>query len=159
MKKNILFPSLVMASFLLACKETPKTEAAPEAKIPLVEEVAAPRPLMECYRYTANNDTISIRLIKENELITGSLAYSFYEKDKSKGILEGHISGDTLFAVYEYTSEGMLSKREVAFLKRGNTLVEGYGEVEQVDNMFRFKEGAVLNFGNSIVLSATDCKQ
>ncbi|MEH6679334.1 MAG: hypothetical protein V7724_02245 [Sediminicola sp.] len=162
MKRKIGLASATWMLLFLACKESPKTEipqveTVVPAETPIKEEVAEQNALRECYRFTGNNDTITIKLAKKGERIIGTLDYYFYEKDKSTGTLEGHISGDTLFAVYEYTSEGRLSKREVAFLKRGSVIKEGFAEVEEVDGMFRFKDGAVLDFENNVVLNATDC--
>jgi hypothetical protein len=56
-------------------------------------------------------------------------------------------------------SEGVSSIREVAFLKKGSTYVEGYGDVVD-DNKGKvtFKDTKQLKFEGNIVLSKIDCK-
>ena len=67
--------------------------------------------------------------------------------------------GDTLVADYTFNSEGIESVRQVAFLKKGDQLLEGYGDVEQKDNKTVFKNISTLSFGQSTIFNKTDCKQ
>nr|WP_314895499.1 hypothetical protein [uncultured Flavobacterium sp.] len=56
-------------------------------------------------------------------------------------------------------SEGVFSVRQVAFLKKGDSYVEGYGDVVD-DNKGKvtFKDTKQLKFEGNIVLSKVDCK-
>jgi len=112
----------------------------------------------QCYSYTANRDTASLTLNFENDKVTGSLAYSLYEKDKNNGVVAGIVKGDTILADYTFQAEGTTSIRQVAWLKRNNQLLEGFGEVEEVDGKTQFKNVKKLNFGKSMVFTKTDCK-
>lgn len=67
--------------------------------------------------------------------VTGDLACKYFQKDQNKGTLRGVMIGDTLFATYTFTSEGIESSREVASLKKDNDLVEGYGDVQEKNGM------------------------
>jgi hypothetical protein len=57
-----------------------------------------------CYESINNKDTVLLSLFSESEVITGSLIYNYYEKDKNKGTLIGKMYGDTLFANYIFMS-------------------------------------------------------
>ncbi|MDQ3142733.1 MAG: hypothetical protein M3Q56_10860 [Bacteroidota bacterium] len=89
-------------------------------------------------------------------LVNGDLAYNFYEKDKSKGTLTGTMNGDTLFAQYTFMSEGMESVREVAFLKKGNDFVEGYGEMDK-ETGTKFLDKNNIDFSGNSLLKQTSC--
>ncbi len=114
---------------------------------------------LQCYAYINNNDTIWMHLDTEGETVKGELAYRFFEKDKSHGTLEGEMHGDTLFANYRFMSEGMTSEREVAFLKEGDTFVEGYGDVEERNGRMVLKNHNSLNFNSNTVLRKVACDE
>jgi hypothetical protein len=85
--------------------------------------------------------------------------YNLFGKDSNTGTIQGQIKGDTIFAEYTFLSEGRESVREIALLRKGNTLVEGYGEVKPVGNKMVFTSTSTLNFGNGVKLSKTNCQQ
>lgn len=93
-----------------------------------------------------------------NGLVTGTLMYNFYEKDKNTGTIEGKIDGDILFADYTFNSEGVKSVRPVAFKVTGNQFIEGYGETEENNGKMSFKNKDSLNFDHSITLAPFDCE-
>ena len=132
-------------------------EEAPITSEEIIAEVPA---TAECYSVIIKKDTVSMGLnIKGNQIISGTLSYKFFEKDKNKGTLVGEMKGDTLIANYTFMSEGVSSIRQVAFLKKGNTFVEGYGDVVD-DNKGKvtFKDPKELKFDGNIVLLQVDCK-
>jgi hypothetical protein len=67
------------------------------------------------------------------------------------------MKGDTLLADYFFLSEGTRSIRQVAFLKRGNSLLEGYGNIEEQNGKTVFKKDKGLSFGNGIILEKGTC--
>ena len=114
----------------------------------------------ECYLGSLNKDTVSMTLeLKGTEVTSGKLRYKFFEKDNNEGELVGLIKGDTLFATYTFTSEGASTVREVAFLKKGPSYVEGSGEVVD-DNKgnVTFKDTRKLTFDSKIILNKSTCK-
>ena len=156
MKKVILLGVVYMTVFV-SCKKEKETEETPIAPEEIVVEETVSE---ECYSAIIKKDTISMSLnVKGNLIASGKLSYKFFEKDKNEGTLVGEIKGDTLFAEYTFMSEGVSSIREVAFLKKGNTYVEGYGDVVD-DNKGKvtFKDAKQLKFEGNIVLSKVDCK-
>ena len=64
--------------------------------------------------------------------------------------------GNILFADYYFKSKGLNSIREIAFLKIGNQLNEGYGEVLEKSGKTVFKNRATLSFKNKKLLTKTD---
>lgn len=89
--------------------------------------------------------------------VTGDLSYKYFQKDQNKGTLRGAMRGDTLFGIYTFMSEGAESSREVAFLKKGNDLVEGYGDVQEMEGKVIFTNRTSLDFSSSVVLKLVDC--
>ncbi|HMI06210.1 MAG TPA: hypothetical protein VK528_01590 [Flavobacterium sp.] len=149
MKKIIL--SVFVCAVLLACKKETPLEAGPAivAEKPAIEE---------CYKGILKEDTIAMTLvIKENLVTDGQLHYHFFEKDKNDGTLKGEIKGDTLFADYTFMSEGKQSIREVAFLKQGDSYLEGYGESVEKDGKMMFKDTKKLKFDSKTILSKAEC--
>lgn len=155
--KKIIVSGLVLMSVLVSCKKEKEAEIKPDAS----EEIVVDEPVSdECYRGTIKKDTILMNLtIKGNEVTKGKLSYKFYEKDKNEGTIVGELKGDTLIVDYTFMSEGISSVRQVAFLKKGNTYVEGYGDVVD-DNKGKvtFKDTKQLKFDEKTVLSKVDCK-
>ena len=135
---------------LISCNNGEKQQQA-EAESPAVSANKA------CYAFEMHNDTILLNLTVENNKATGNLTYNFFEKDDNRGRLTGTMNGDTLFASYEFNSEGVTSVREVAFLKKDNTFTEGFGEMKEEEGKMVFENKKALNFGSNIVLHQIDC--
>ena len=111
-----------------------------------------------CYTDTRTTDRIAADFRVSDNAVTGTLTYDFAEKDDNTGTFTGMLQGDTLRGVYTFESEGQRSKREVAFLQRGETLVEGYGNVSPAGDVQRFSNVAEITYGQGIVLTKTACE-
>ena len=114
---------------------------------------------INCYQYINKKDTVTLKTIVADELITGSLVYNFYEKDKNSGTIRGSMKGDLLIADYSFMSEGVNSVRQVAFKKSEGAFIEGYGEPQESNGRTTFKNIDSLNFNNSVLLSKVDCEK
>ncbi len=110
-----------------------------------------------CYTYTTDSDSIMLQLTRIDSMVSGELTYILYEKDANKGTIDGVMKGDTLFADYTFTSEGTTSVREVAFVQRGDELVEAFGEVEEQNGKFVFSDRSLLTLNENVVLKASAC--
>lgn len=152
MKKRLFF--LGACAFLLAsCNSKPAKNTTTEQ--PPVEKKSNEF----CYSYAQNKDSVYLTFkMSDDSLILGKLKYKLFEKDANDGIIQGQMRGDTLFLDYIFTSEGVETVREVAFLKNGDDFTEGYGDAEEKNGRMVFKNTAKLNFSNSIVLKPVDCK-
>jgi len=89
--------------------------------------------------------------------VTGNLEYNLDEKDRNTGSVAGIVRGDTLLLNYTFQSEGRQSVRQLAFLKQGNELMEGYAEVEEKADTVVFKNPETLKFSKEMVLEKTGC--
>lgn len=110
-----------------------------------------------CYSSTVKKDTVRLNALMTGDSIKGSLGYKLYEKDQNNGNILGKMYGDTIRAIYTFMSEGKESVREVAFLKKGTSLVEGYGNVREEGGKMVFEDFEQLKF-NGIVLVKVPCK-
>ncbi len=113
----------------------------------------------ECYINTKSKDSMLLHLTVKNNIVTGNMNYQIAGKDKNQGTLQGEMRGDTLFADYTFSSEGTQSVRQVAYLKKDNSLLEGYGDVEERGNKMVFKNTGKLTFGKGVILQKTDCSK
>lgn len=111
-----------------------------------------------CFQYTNGKDTVSLTLISPSETLQGDLVYDYFEKDRNEGTLSGNINDSSLVASYLFSSEGIQSKREVAFKKVGHTWVEAFGEMRMVGDEMRFINLNSLDYNSGIVLKPIDCK-
>lgn len=112
-----------------------------------------------CYSYTNNKDTVLLKTTSVKDTVTGTLSYNYYQKDKNNGKIEGQMKGDLLIVDYLFLSEGVQSIRQIAFKKIGNTLIEGYGEVEDKNGKTIFKNTDSLIFNQTIILSEVECEK
>lgn len=146
----VLILAGVLTWIFNACNKRDQTQA---------EQINEPEADSTCYLFVQARDSIKLSLLQQNGKIKGRLHFMFYEKDKSHGTIEGEMKGDTLFANYSFTSEGMLSYREVAFLKRDDSFILGSGEIENSGNTDVFKDHAAIEFSDGVILKNTDCKK
>ncbi len=112
-----------------------------------------------CYAFEQNNSRVTAQLEAAEDSVKGRLRYDFYEKDDNEGEFAGTMRGDTLLGVYTFYSEGQPSKREVAFLRQGDRLVEGYGNSQFKNGVQRFDAPNQLTFGQGVVLTKTECNE
>src|SRR5690349_15219663 len=132
MQKILIF--LFIISSLIACSSNSSNNQTADIKV-TNDSTAV---IYQCYTYLQNNDTIHLNIIMSDKTFTGHMLYQLKEKDRNDGTLQGTINGDTLIADYTFSSEGMLSMRQVAFLKVQNNLEEGFGELKLDNNQWVF---------------------
>ena len=148
LKNTILLSSI---SFLVACNGEPKIST--ENVTPSMLTITA------CYSYTNNKDTVLLKTTTVSDTVRGTLSYNYYQKDKNNGKIEGIMKGELLIAEYSFMSEGIQSVRQVVFKISGDSLTEGYGEIETKDGKTVFKNTGSLDFNQSIILKKVDCEK
>jgi len=155
--KNIIPVLGTIALFMASCQggTAKKTQAKIDSTI--VNNAAVPN-AQQCYQYIKNRDTATLSLKTEGNEVTGTLGYNLYEKDKNAGTIAGTVKGDTIVANYTFQSEGKTSVREVVFLKQGDQLTEGFGDVQEVKGEMKFKDLSKLKFDGSMAFGKIDCK-
>lgn len=110
-----------------------------------------------CYMGLIGKDTMLLQVRRFDNVATGELAYLFHEKDRQTGEFDARIMGDTLIGEYIFDSEGTSSSRQIAFLLKGDTAVEGYGEVEEKNGGMVFTDLKKIEFGKGLNLTKVTC--
>ncbi|UKT62532.1 hypothetical protein [Pedobacter mucosus] len=151
---KISFPVLVIAlAFLTSCQSnSSKNETADLAKTDTVTNIK------ECFLYINKMDTATLSLNAADKHITGTLSYNLFEKDKNNGVISGIVKGDTIIADYAFQSEGQNTIRQVVWLRKGDQLIEGFGDIAEVNGKTIFKKISDLKFEQSMVFEKTECK-
>ncbi len=161
MKKSLLILTAIATIIVSSCKnETKKNDSevmAPEEADIMESDLNSPE--IACYRYVSKKDTVLLQMEKMNDEVAGTLSYNYFEKDKNDGTFEGKMVGDTLFADYTFGSEGSVSIRDVIFVKKGNKLFEGFGQVEEVNGKMKFKKNAKYTLNDAMPLEEINCDE
>lgn len=149
---------LISVSIFTSCMNNKKDETVIP---PLEVEAPMETAKKECYQAVIEKDTITLSVdVNSVNEFKGELNYSYYEKDKSFGTLLGNVKGDTIFADYNFQSEGVTSIREIAYIKKdANTYVEGYGDMVESNGKMSFKDRKKIKFDGNIVYNKIDCKE
>jgi hypothetical protein len=150
---------LTILSALIACQNKPSET---NKQISSTEQVGSTKHIgtteRSCYAYTKNRDTIFLSINTRELQVNGTLRYNLYEKDRNSGKVTGKMIGDTLLLNYSFASEGTQSVRQLAFLKKGDSLIEGYADVQEKEGIVMFKKPTDLKFDGSIIMKKTDCR-
>ena len=147
-------PILICIIFIASCKSKPGEADIIKDTTPVVKANIS---LMQCYSRIQKRDTITLKLRTTDSLVDGNLDYKIYQKDQNKGEIKGIVKGDTILADYTFLSEGTTSVREVIFLKKGTNLVEGFGDVEEINGKMVFKKDGKLSFNDNMTLTVGPC--
>jgi hypothetical protein len=153
--RKYFFAIIALLSLFIACQSNNTDQTANDTATP--DTTIVPATMQYCYQYIKDKDTAQLTLMSSGPITTGELSYNLFEKDKNKGIFEGELYGDTLIAEYTFNSEGKESVRQIAFLKKGDQLLEGYGDVEEKGGKMIFKNKGSLKFGEGLVFSKVEC--
>ncbi|MBC7747379.1 MAG: hypothetical protein H7Z76_02150 [Methylotenera sp.] len=155
MKNLGLFCLLLTCSGLGSCKnnQSEKIIEAKEAK-ELVSE--------QCYKAVYEKDTLDLKIntFKDGE-ITGDMVMAIANMPKKVGEIAGEFKGDTLFASYTFiqgTDKEKTFKNPMAFLKRGNELILGNGQIQITLGASHFVKGESIDFERvKYKFSEVDC--
>lgn len=156
--KKVFIAMIGIVAFASCGKKEEEKQVVTEQEMETPEIVVQDK---ECYLWTSNGkDTIKMSITTANGgNVVGDLEYNFFEKDGNKGKVSGMAKGDTLLLVYDFESEGMKSTRESVFLRKGDMLVEGFGDVTAEGNNQKFKDKKSLKFDEKNALKKVDCAQ
>lgn len=155
MMKTQILTAIAFVAVLAACNKKGENKKPIETAAP---EATALVNSKSCYSLENAKDTVLMSLAMSANNANGELTYNLDGKDKNSGTFSGTFIGDTLFADYTFMSEGKSSVREMVFLRNGDNLTEGYGDMEERNDKACFKDPKEVSFGGGIVLTKADCK-
>lgn len=160
MKKYILLSSLSL--FLMNCNKKA------ESKTPIVQQDSltdSTQTVIDtlgtksyCYFGVTGKDSVFVSIDDNLGTVTGKMRYKNNEKDSSKGDLTGYKSGDTLKLTYEFASEGTTSKRDIFFVEKGGSLLEGIGNQKNEDGQMKYEDETKITYNSNQKLENADCK-
>lgn len=143
---------------LISCKEHSTTNTSTTISTPSeTEAVVIPTLMKGCYGYTNNGSKITFDITEVEDVVVGKLNIVLKEKDRNSGTFEGQLQGDKLIGTYTFNSEGIESKRQIAYHVQDNQLIEGYGEMNE--NGTSFKDTSAISYTSSMPLIKGDCKE
>ncbi|GAA4300607.1 COG3650 family protein [Aestuariibaculum suncheonense] len=109
-----------------------------------------------CYAYNNNGNALLFQVTDVSHEVYGRLKYSYHEKDENIGNFRGRLYRDKLLGTFSFISEGIESVREVAFLVKQDTLIEGFGALDETGTAFKFRDS--IEFTSKTPMVKTDCK-
>ena len=118
---------------------------------------------MQCFVAVDGVDSATLKLITDKDgKVTGSLLINYLEKGDSHGDLLGKFHGDTLFVDYSFqigSTNKTFYKNPLAFLKKGDNLHMGVGQIETFLGKSGFVDNKLINFERGrFNFSKADCK-
>ena len=140
MKNQTLFCLLFAFIGLQSCKKSEVDKAA-EAKLLEGEKTVS----TACYQALYQKDSLNLKINSlKNGKISGTLVMSVVDLPKRVGDIKGEFRGDTLFVDYSFkqgASDSKSFKNPLAFLKKGEELILGNGEIETTMGATYFIKG------------------
>lgn len=118
---------------------------------------AKPFALAGCYEMTLKKDSAFMHLQLQDSIVSGTLNFIFFEKDRNTGTFKGVLRGDRIIADYTFQSEGVTSVREIVFKIKDTTLVQGFGELKEEGGKLVFENLDDLQYQLANPFIKTDC--
>ncbi|WP_316791072.1 hypothetical protein [Pedobacter frigoris] len=117
----------------------------------------------ECFISADKLDSafLNLKTLKSGK-VKGSLVFTFVEKDKNDGEIEGVFKGDTLYVDYTFKigPSQTIYKNPLALLKKDGKLILGVGQIETSMGKSYFVKGRPINFDKGrFTFTAADCKE
>ena len=153
--KKLIILSLLIIGFTSCKNNTKKVQETSAEKEVITNKKTTSLLETGCYSYNADNNTIDLEITNLDNVVKGELTYAYDGKDSNSGSINGTLEGDKLFAEYTFMSEGVESKREIAFLIKEDILIQGYGELNENGTAFIDKNN--IKYNSTMPLSKTDC--
>ena len=157
MKNSGLFCLMLFCVGAISCKNKESK------KIDKGLKAVAEKPMsVGCYQAIYEEDTLNLKINTfKNGEVTGDMDMAISNMPKKVGKVSGEFRGDTLFASYTFIQGGYKEKtykNPMAFLKRGDELILGNGEIQITLGASHFVNDAAIDFDRvKYKFSAVDC--
>ncbi|GAB2787689.1 hypothetical protein HNQ93_002697 [Hymenobacter luteus] len=112
----------------------------------------------QCYAAYSDDDTIHLQISTLHPAVTGRIV--FKDAHRQSGPISGTMHGDTLLADWrlEYNGKPGSVSTPVAFLRHGNSFLQGFGDIKEQGGRFIFKNQATLLFDPARILQPVSCQ-
>jgi hypothetical protein len=159
----MFFKSVLCTAFVVlvdSCSNEGKTSA--EISPDSGKTIAASRLTRDtlatgCYSMIASRDSSFMQINSKGSLITGSLSYNFFQKDRNDGTVQAELNGDVLSGWYLFRSEGVMSVRQVAWKIKGTELWPATGEMMERGDTMMFVDEGKIRFDSAHVFKKVAC--
>ena len=152
-KTKIFFAAIILLAAACNNHENKNTTADSSAtNVP-----AAQAPQRMCFLGVTGKDSIKLSVQLDGTNVSGNLDYLMAEKDSNTGNIIGNMHGDTLFADYNFASEGQQSIRQVAFMLKDSIAFPGYGDMIDNGGKMDFKDYGKISFDEKSKMKKVDC--
>ena len=149
MKKIALYTALFAFPLMYSCtQQTDTTDAKAKAEAEM-DSLAT----KSCFVAKDEGDQadLELRLLSDGK-VKGNLVINYAEKGNNNGEIEGEFKGDTLFVDYTFkvgTENPTVYKNPLAFLKQGDQMILGVGQIETSMGKSYFVRGKEIRFDKS----------
>jgi hypothetical protein len=154
-KLKIILLAVVVA--VGSCRENSKTSAAVKDSLVDVKGVSPDSIAAGCYSQIKGKDTALLQVQRTRGMVTGTLSYDYFEKDRNDGSFQGELVDDILRGWYLFKSEGIMSVREVAWQVKGDQLWPATGEMAEKADTMRFAQPGDIRFDSSRAFRKIEC--
>lgn len=111
-----------------------------------------------CYQLVIGKDTADLQIRITDTSVIGSLNYNRFEKDNNEGTIQGTIQNNLIKVWYVFSSEGVVSARELYLKKMDHGFAEGYGEVYLKNDSVYYRYPTVLRYEEKHLYLPINCK-
>ena len=157
MKKILLFALPVMMFGITSCGNNHKTSDQNNQSDSVAGDSLGTE-YSKCYQAVSGADSASLKMTESNGKVTGELNFNFSAKEDTHGTIKGLFKGDTLFVDYDFKQNEVAYKNPQVFLRKGDQLVQGYGELFTYLGTTTFKKNAKIDFEKGFVFKPSKCK-
>lgn len=139
----------VNATFLQTIEEAvPLIQAAIDSL--QTQEVHKAASVSGCFAAEIGKDLLTLELDQQDRnIVVSNIDFLWSEKDQNEGQMIGNYTNQILTGIYEFTSEGERSLRELFFKGDKTGFVAGFGPVETVDGVEKFKRPLQIKWDES----------
>lgn len=99
-----------------------------------------------CYEMTHKGDTATLQLAVQDSVVSGSLVYRLFQKDKNTGTIKGVLRDSLILADYTFESEGLTSVRELILKIEDTVLLQAFGDLQTKGNKVVFVNPAAVQY-------------
>lgn len=159
MKRVLLFVLVLICIYIVSCnnlnhkKQTDSSNA--EEKVVYSNENEKN---IQCYVFTSVKDIYTYKLVFKGNNVTGTATYDNFEKDDSKGRVEGTVYNNILHLWYNFEAEGMQSVSEYYFKISDTSIIQGTGEISVKGDTAYFTDADNVSYNTGLIFKKQDCE-